>query len=370
MAPMKRPAAAASSGAAAKKSKCSSLSEQFKNVATALRGTESYPAHVISMLSENLHLSLGEVKEDRHDFQEKINSMIAEVLGSIQEAAEKKVTEAETRLAEANTVKASHEAEENSAKNVAEGAKQTVEAAEKELDACAAELKARSEELKAAKREQDAGAAELLAAESKHAKLGQIIATAFNPCKEGSLESGSSKLHIAEVCKLGKELELDTAMVQSLPSALGKAPSVRGSFDEVVVKQMETQLLDHQAKLTAQLQEGGVGRQAHDDKVAAAQALVDSTIAIKRSRLEALMTAQEVEKEAIKAAQTAMKTVKKLGQEMKKMDADLAETKRALEDISAGPMATFQHLLERSSVSPEVPVAEETVAPAADIPSL
>jgi len=365
---MKRPAAAFS-GAAAKKSKGSSLSEQLKKVATALKGTESYPAHVINMLSENLHLSLGEAKEERHDFQEKVNCMIAEILGSIQAAAEKKVAEAETRLAEADTVKAGHEAEENSAKNVSEGATQSVEAAKKELDACATELNARSEELKAARKEQDAGAAELLAAESKKANIEQIIATAFNPCKEGSMEAGSSKSRIAEVCKLGKELELDTAMMQSLPSALGKTPSARGSFDEVVVKQMETQLLDHQAKLTAQLQEGAVGRQPRDDKVAAAQAAVDSAIAIKKSREEALTTAQEAEKEAVKAAQAALKAVKKFSQEMKKMDADLAETKRALEDIIAGPMASFQHLLERSSVSPEVPVAEET-APAAEIPSL
>eukprot|EP00930_Biecheleria_cincta_P038818 TRINITY_DN26686_c0_g1_i1.p1 TRINITY_DN26686_c0_g1~~TRINITY_DN26686_c0_g1_i1.p1 ORF type:complete len:372 (+),score=137.23 TRINITY_DN26686_c0_g1_i1:68-1183(+) len=363
MAPMKRPAAA-SSGSAAKKSNDSSLSEQLKKVVTALKGAESYPAHVINMLSENLHLSLGEAKEGRHGFQEKINSMIAEVLGSVQTAAEKKVADAATRLAEAEAIKASREAEEASAKNAAEGAKQSVEAAEKELDTCAAELKARSEELKAAKKEQDAGAAKLLGDESMQAKLEQIVATAFNPCKEGSLEAGSSKSRIAEVCKLGKELELDAAMIHSLPSALGKAPSVRGSFDELVVKQMETQLLEHQAKFTAQLQEGAVVRQAHDDKVAAAQAAVDAAIATKKSKEESLKTAQEAEKAAMKAAQEASKALKKFGKDMKKMDADLAETKQAIEDILAGPMTSFKSLLERSSVIPEAPVAKETVAPA------
>lgn len=357
MAPLKRPAAA-SSGSAAKKSK--GVSDQLKKVASALKGAESYPAPIISMLTESLHLSLGSTKEERHDFQEKVNSMTAEVLGSIQAAAEKKVADAETKVAEAGSVKASHEAEETAAKTAAEGAKQATEAAEKDLDASAADLKVKTDELKLAKKEQKAGTAELQAAEIKKTRVEQVFSTQFTACKEGTLEAGALKSAIAEVCKLGKELELDNAMIHSLPSALGKAPSARGSFDELVVQQMETQLSEHKAKLTAQLEAGAATRQGFDDKVAAAQAAMDAATATQTSMEEALKTAQGAEKEAGKAAQTATKAVKKFLLEMKSMDTDLAEAKKALEDYASGPMAAFKELLERSSVVPEEPVAEET----------
>eukprot|EP00931_Biecheleriopsis_adriatica_P102794 TRINITY_DN77723_c0_g1_i1.p1 TRINITY_DN77723_c0_g1~~TRINITY_DN77723_c0_g1_i1.p1 ORF type:complete len:389 (-),score=167.31 TRINITY_DN77723_c0_g1_i1:146-1255(-) len=365
MAPMKRPAAGASS--VAKKSKGGSLSKQYKEVAAALKRAEAYPPQVISMLSENVSLCFSTVVEERHGYAARIGQMIQEVLNSVKEVELKKVSEAEAKLAGAETDKAGREAKEAETKAALETAKAAVETAKKEVDAATADLKTKNAELKAAKQEQEAGDAELLKAEEQKGKLEKIMTTVFAPCKEGSIESSTVKSSIGEVGKLGKEFNFDAALMHSLPSALGKAPSVRGSFDDLVVQQVEAEMKKCQDKLQAQLEEGAAGRTQRADKVASAQAAVDAASATKTSNEEALKAAQTAEKEASKIAQEASKALKSFGKEMNEVSTALEEAKEGLAEFEDGPMAAFKELTERTNIVPEEPQEELKEG---DLPSL
>lgn len=361
---MKRPAAAAS-GAAAKKSKGGSMSKQFKEVATALKEAEGYPPQVISMLSENLPNCLSETKEERHEFQVKVCSMLEEVLGSVQASCEKKLAEANSKLSEADSIKVSREAAEAAAKTATEAAKESAETAKKDLDAATSNLKSKNSELKAAKNEQEAGDAELLQAEDMKSKIESIVTEVFGPCKEGTLDASKVKSGIAEVCKLGKEFSFDAALMHSLPSALAKAPGVRGSFDELVVKQVEGELEGRKEKLLALLKEGESGRAERAKKVADAEGAVAEATSSKTAKEDALKGAQAAEKEALAAEKAAEKARKGFGAEMKEVQASLEEATSGLESFTGGPLATFQELLNRSSVVPVEPAEE--AAPAQEV---
>lgn len=343
------------------------MSKQFKEVASALKEAVDYPQQVISMLSENLQHCLSETKEERHEFQVKVGSMLDEVLGSVKASYEKKLTEAQGKLSEADNIKASREAAEADAKRATEAAKEAAETAKKDLDAASANLRSKNAELKAAKSEQEAGDTELVQAEDKKNKIESIVTEVFNPCKEGTLDASKVKSGIGEVCKLGKEFSFDAALMHSLPSALGKAPSVRGSFDDLVVKQVEAELIDRKEKLGAVLKEGEAGRAERAKKVTDAEGAVAEATSTKKAKEESLTSAQTAEKEALVAEKAAEKAKKGFGAEMKQVQASLEEAASGLESFTAGPLATFKELLERSSVVPEQPAEPAEAAPAQEV---
>jgi len=368
MAPMKRPAASKAS-APAKKSKTAGIGGSCKAIASALKSAKDFPDHVVKMLSENLVHSLGEVKEERHEFQVRVNEMVGEVLTSIQAGYQADIAAAQAKVDASGTEKLALEGVAEAAATTLATKKEETTAAEKAVEDAEAEVKATSKALKVALSEQKAGDAEVTTAEAKKTRLTKVVTESFLPCKEGSL-AGPAKTAIAEVAKLGSENNFDSALLSSLPSALGKAPSDRGSFDETVVTQVANEFKDIEAKLDAFLAEAAPGKAQREAKVTEAKAVADAAVAKKAACEDSLKTAKAAEKEATDAQKAAVKAVKSYGPEMKEVSAALADAKESLADFEEGPLASFKELLEKSNVVPEeppaeAPVVEEEPAPAA-----
>lgn len=368
MAPMKRPAASKAS-APAKKSKTAGIGGSCKAIASALKSAKDFPDHVVKMLSENLVHSLGEVKEERHEFQVRVNEMVGEVLTSIQAGIQADIAAAQAKVDASGTEKLALEGVAEAAATTLATKKEETTAAEKAVEDAEAEVKATSKALKVALSEQKAGDAEVTTAEAKKTRLRKVVTECFLPCKEGTL-AGPAKTAIAEVAKLGSENNFDSALLSSLPSALGKAVSDRGSFDETVVSQVGTEFQAIEAKLDAFLAESAPGKVQRQEKVTQAQSAADAAVAKKAACEEALKAAKAAEKEATEAQKVAAKAVRSHGPEMKEVSAALADTKQSLADFEEGPLASFKELLEKSNVVPEeppaeAPVVEEEPAPAA-----
>jgi len=329
-----------------------------------MKGAEGYPPAVVKMISENLAVCLGDYKEERHRFQASVASMAEQIMASIKVTIEGKISEAEATLAKADSEKTAREAAVEETKKLAEEKTAASVAAKQEVTTTEAELKKAQEALKTAEKEQKAGDGNIVKDEAKKGKLENTINSVFVPCKEGALEKSAITKGISELQKLGKELDFDTALLTSLPSALQKDPASRGTFDNVVVNNVEDELQKRLAKLKETLETAAPAREERASKVATCAAAVEG-LKVKLESLEkaskdAVIAAKEADSNAKKAA----KALKAFGPEMKATGKALKDAKAELEDFTSGAMTSFTELLNRSAPAPEPEAAEEPAVPA------
>jgi len=362
MAPAKRPATS-TAGAAAKKAKGPPVGKICKDVASALKSS-SLPPHVSTMLSQAMPGCLGACKEERHEFQARVVEMASEAMASVEADLQAKITAAEEKLASADAEKTSREAAVEATKKAAEEKSGLTEAAKKEAEAAAEELKKASEAVKAAEHEQKAGDQKFTQAEAKKEKLQSAVTSVFIPCKDGTVEAAGKAKAIQEITKLGRAEGFDTALLTSLPSALEKEPSNRGTFDSVVVKQVEDELQKRLDQLAETLAAAAPEREERAQKVSAAAAGLEAAKIKDASAKEAAKAAVDAQKAAVVEEKAAAKALKGFGGEMKSTAAELKDTKEALEEFKSGVLADFTQLVERSNVVPEPAPEEPEAAPA------
>eukprot|EP00933_Yihiella_yeosuensis_P050198 TRINITY_DN47966_c0_g1_i1.p1 TRINITY_DN47966_c0_g1~~TRINITY_DN47966_c0_g1_i1.p1 ORF type:complete len:361 (-),score=161.10 TRINITY_DN47966_c0_g1_i1:221-1303(-) len=356
---MKRSAPAAKD-AGAKKQKVAKMSK----VAKVVKGAETYPQAVRAMLVENLELTLGLAKEERHQFQERIVQMLGEVLTSVQTGLEGKVAEAEGKVAAAEVEKGNREAAATAATATVTEKNEAVAQASTALSDATASVKQATKALKDAQAEQKQGDKDLESAEKKKNQLSDAFANSFTPLKNGEAEGVSGR--VSTLAKISQEFGFDAALSTSLPSALGKAAAERGSFDNLVIGQVEAELQKHIESLTVQLAEGEPGKQERAAKVAAAEATLTACKATEEAAQGTQAASQAALKEAEADSKAKAKLLKQAAPELKQANAELSSLKEELKDLMEGAVAEFKESAERSNKVPDPePVAPEEATSAA-----
>eukprot|EP00434_Breviolum_minutum_P002202 symbB.v1.2.001939.t1/scaffold55.1/size374282/21 len=335
-----------------------------QDIATAMKGAEGYPPMVVKMISDNLAICLADYKEERHEFQASVASMAEQIIASIKVSIEAKIKEAEEKLAKADADKASREAAMEELRRGEETKKSAEDkvaanvAAKQEVSTAEDELKKAMQALKAAEKEQKSGDAKSVADEAKKSKLENAINSVFVPCKEGALEKAAITKGISELQKLGKEYDFDNALLTSLPSALQKEPASRGTFDNVVVNNVEEELQKRLTSLKEELAKAAPDREERASKVASCAAAVEAGKMKLDSLEKACKDALAAMKEADGKAKAASKALKAFGPEMKATGKALKDAKDSLESFTTGAMTSFTELLARTKPAPEPEVAE------------
>mmetsp|Transcript_41105 Transcript_41105/g.87552 ORF Transcript_41105/g.87552 Transcript_41105/m.87552 type:complete len:377 (-) Transcript_41105:115-1245(-) len=367
MAPMKRPAAA-QAGPAKSKKPATASSKDIKVVADALLLAE-LPEAVISLLTENLMVSLGVAKEERHQYQEEVIAMISETLDGVEAAIKDRIATSEGKVAEAETDKASREKAAEEATTTATAKSEAVDAAKAALAESTAAHKAAKIALSTAESEQKVGDAKLDAAAGKKTKLESALNGTYTPIKMGTATPDEVKEGLAMLVKLGKEYSLDPSMLTSLPAALNKAPDSRGSFDAMVLTQVEEEISKHIQELDEELAKGEPSKAERAAKVTTATAELEAAATAETTAKATLKEAQTAQKEAEAEQKAAAKKVKDFDPEMRQVAADLDEEKANLEKLQTGAVATFKALSERSNIPPPEEEKAEEVAPAEEAPA-
>lgn len=358
MAPMKRPAA--SSSAPSKKQRGSGISKKISSISKAVKLSESFPNAVLDMLCENMELCLGFCKEERHEYQVQAVEMIQKVLESVEASVQSSIEAAQKGVSEADAEKEKRAAELEAAIQAVATATEAQAAAET-TEADAAKKKGEAEkDLKSAKAEQRSGDKTHEAIKIQKENLGAIMTNFFVPLKQQSMDASKVKEAVSAVCKLAKELAFDSALLTSMPSALGKAE--RGTFDQLVMTQVEEELNKRTAECEAELQAGLKGVQERAEKVAACQQAFDSTAADHAATLERLAAASAAVKEANATEKVKKSSVKNYASDMKKVQTELEDATAEMGMLKEGPLADFKELAEKSIHPPE-PVAPEPIAP-------
>jgi len=373
MAPMKRPAAAAAKQPLAKKPatvRRNVTDEKVKVVADAVVKADGFPDALLRMLSTNVAPTLGVVKEERHEFQENVAAMVGDVLASMEAAAKAKIAEEEAKVAQLSGSKATLESSAEAA--TAESAAKTAaaESAKAAVTDAVAALKAAKAAVTTAESEQKTGADEIAATAGKKTHLEATLAESFAPLKEGTKED--AKGSVTGLVKVCKEFEFDPSLISSLPIALQKAPADRGSFDSMVITQVENEITNKIAGFGETLAAAEPAKAAAAEKVTAASAVLEAAgekdTAVK-AELEAAKAAQ---KEAEVAAKAAQKVLKDFEPDMKKATKALEAATATLDQLTAGPLAAFAELLVLTNTPPPVEEAapvDAEMAPAEAAPA-
>merc|ERR1719189_2653446 len=162
-----------------------------------------------------------------------------------------------------------------------------------------------------AEQEQTTGNAGLAVAEEKKWRLETSLETIYGPIKSGEMPAAEAQDGIKQIEKLGKDLGFDASLLQTIPAAFAKAPSDRGSFDLLVLSQIEAEFEKCLATFTDELANG---EPAMKDRAAKVEAASDEHAQALASE-EAAKTAKEALRTAQKEAETEHKAMLKAQQQ-------------------------------------------------------
>lgn len=358
---MKRPAAAAASSPAKRRSgaKADPIQAKCDSVASALLEAEGLPENVREMLAGSLPSSLSLYKADRHNFQHRVVAMVGEALSAIGTSISKSIAEAEAEVASADTDKAALEAKVQADEKILGDKKAIVVAKKEAYEASTAAKKDASAALKEVEKEEKIGNKELEDATGKKEEL----ETFRSSTHKEMTENVATKQGLKALTSLAKIFTYDNELVKALTSAFGKAPDARGTFDKLVVTQFEEQMEKTLAGLNATLAQGEPGKQERAAKVAAAKSTLEVNEAADQACSQALADARQAESEAQKELDSATKALAAFTPGLEKTMARRDGLKAGLAEFSENALANFKEL-ESRAVPPPEPEEPAVVAPA------
>lgn len=370
MAPMKRPAGHATSAAGApKKAKVVDPAVgTCKEISAAVLEAEGFPADVLRMLSGAVQDSLIPVKEERHAFQEKMIDMLQEVIATLEAAAAGKVATLEVKVGETDNEKASREAAAAAAVQDSIEKAAAVEAAQAALTAATSEVASAEQDKATAEKEQKQGDIEYNSAADQKARLETASSGDYATLKEGTAPA-TAKL-IKGILKLGKDLHWDANMLTAGEQSLAKTQENRGSFDALVIQQLDDAFASGIAKFTDILNNGESAKAERAQKVETSTLAAQAAHEREGERKAELAAAQTALKEAETHVKASNKAVKDFDKDMKQVAVDLKAAKEHHEERQ-NITKSFRELVDRSAEVPEpsepsMEVDAEAAEPAAD----
>merc|ERR1719401_1593860 len=242
--------------------------------------------------------------------------MIGEILSGAEAAFEAKIASAESKAGEADTVKANRDKTSEVATATVAEKDAAVVAAKTALAESVAAHKAAKAALATAESDEKAGNVALEVAAGKKTKLESGMNGTYTPIKNGTMSPEEVKDGISALVKLAKYFNFDTALLSSVPSALVKAPDARGSFDAMVLVQLEGLLTSHLTALEEELAAGEPAKAERAAKVVAAGEALTAAAEAEEACKTALKEAQAAAKVADSELKTAAQAVKAFKPEM------------------------------------------------------
>jgi len=316
---------------------------------------------LVSMVPHSLIVPV----DERHEQQNVAVAMIEESILAVQaklvaalEAENAKVSGSEAKKAE---LAAAHLAAEE-----ALAAAKAVTADRAAAVKAATEVVHDAKKVKQAKlAEQKKGDASLLAAKKDKENLEGALSGPFHKLKSGDFEAAQAPGLFKSLSSHFSKLSIEESMKIALPSGLQKKPEDRGTFDTLVVNQVEEVFTKKIAELQEILAAGAPEQEERQKAVDAAQAAVEAaeaTAAEATAKLAESEAAQQAAEAALEAAAAAVE-----GYESEYAEATAArdKLKEALETFQSTSVKNFNELKEKISKKKEREIAAQERAAAA-----
>jgi len=294
-APMKGMKRASSAGAVAVEKRRKTM---MKEVAKTVGHSSILPEATCHMLSTAVRQSLGVGKDARHPFQTTVVGWIGESVRSSEAALNDQVADAAAQVAAAESEQEGKVAAEKAAQAVVDDKDATVHQKKDDLKACHEARQLAKTGLKHAERAQADGDRALSEAKKNKADVEAKYSEVFLPLKEGCPEDAVAKMKV--LSKLAASYEMESGMMNSLPSVVEKSMADRGTFDNMVMEQLGAALQKQIADFGKQLSDGAPEQSARANAVQAAKDGLDAATAAEATAASAVAEAQAAAKEAKK----------------------------------------------------------------------
>jgi len=355
---------------AAKKTKVEAKADPaFTSVGDAVMEAEQIPERVREMLVEMLPFSLKFASDERHELQDMAVDMVEQTLHA------KKSTLAATAATEDGalaTLKASEStlgATVTSADAAVAAQKDVVEAKKTALEEATAAEKASAESLKTQQADDKAAKAALETMQKDKTAIDSAFAEHFPPIQEGE-----GKAHLKKLEPFLKKIEIESTLLTALPSTCAKSKEKRGTFDHLVLQELDKAFNAKIAALGEAIVAEGPSSAQREASVQAAEKDNDAKKAAREHAASESEAANKDLSDREAALANAKKNMDEFQPQVDEVTARLSDARVALANFEAGPLTNFASFKTRVAAVPEEspkkepePVAEE--APAEEAPA-
>jgi len=236
-------------------------------------------------------------------------SWVGDVIAGVQERLNAELTAAEEALATAERTRAELRQREAEAVAALTQRQEAVKAKEAELASRSEVVQTAKIQLSEAKEAQRIGDASLVETRKDKEVLDAALEGNVRPLKEAdAFKAEDAEGHVSALMPLAKKLGLEDSLLMALPSACTCPPVRRGSFDSMVIDQLEESLKKRVAGLVDILDGGAGAAGEREAAVAAAQQALDRANGVQQAAAAELAEAQAEQlrgAEALMAAEAA-----------------------------------------------------------------
>jgi len=236
-------------------------------------------------------------------------SWVGDVIAGVQERLNAELTAAEEALATAERTRAELRQREAEAVAALTQRQEAVKAKEAELASRSEVVQTAKIQLSEAKEAQRIGDASLVETRKDKEVLDAALEGNVRPLREaGAFKAEDVEGHVSALMPLARKLGLEDSLLTALPAACACPPDRRGSFDGMVVDQLEENLKRRVAELAGVLDGGAGAAGERAAAVAAAQQALDTASDVQQAAAAELVAAQAEQlrgAEALMAAETA-----------------------------------------------------------------
>jgi len=175
--------------------------------------------------------------------------------------------------------------------------------------------------------------------------------------------STDEKIHFSMLQPHLCKLKLDESLVSALPSTCVKTKEQRGSFDIVVLDELQKAFTIKIEELTVAIDTEGPNALEREAKVQAAEADLESKKAALKDAMAAYSEAEKSRKAAEQEVAEALKVAKSAAKETEVEKKACQALKEKLAEFEAGPLATLANLKD----PPQEAAPMDTVEAAEDV---
>lgn len=333
------------------KRKAEPLLEKCEGIAMAIKESAGLSADVLTMLVDMIPHCLAQPKDKRHKFQEDAIVALDDVLKGCGNTFNNQIGEARTKLSGArDRTTPVEEARATAEEKLQQDSKSVIE--DRQILANATlQLRAARSALQDAQKTQEAGGSVVAVATKKKHEI-QVVSDQYELLKSGGVPETEFDKQCKSLLLALKPFDLDEAMVMVLTSSLGKTPSARGEFGQMVLDQLDSKIAKKIAAQDEIIAAAEVEKREREAALPVAQAGYDDATATIIVRAKAFETAFAAKQEDEKTLETTRKEQKDLVVQIKTLDKDLYKVEAEFDVFQEFARKAFEELKERSTPMP------------------
>lgn len=358
MAPNTRARTAAVEHAAKKRKVDSVLAGKCDVVAAALDAAPGLPVVARQMLTGMVRAipPHGALPHDSK-YGDALTGMITDALETVQKRIDEEISAADAKVRGGNAEKAARESAVVEAQRRLQQQADICSERKSALMEASKACVAAQEALTAAQAAQQAGDAEVKEAADKKDALQTVYTESIEPLTAGRLEQAAATKKASALAKVWQEHNLDESIRTAMPTALSKEPSVRGSFDNMVIQQVNETVQARLQSLQVLVDNGAPAKAEREAAVEAARTAVDAAKEKQHASAAEMRQAQSDHKDAESALQAKEAEANSLLPELSASSDALEAARARLEVLRTGALAAWQEVS-----APPPPPSEEAAA--------